>query len=131
MNWTACRSESSWPKVERLVGDRHVERALRLGDVVHAVAQPAIGEAVLAHGKAVAFAADQIVRRHLQVPDLDFGVAAVDDIVMRSLDRHVGDVALDLVAGVRQFDEEGRILLVPRRVRIGLGHHKRHVGDAG
>ena len=50
---------------------------------------------------------------------------------MRSLDRHVGDVALDLVAGVRQLDEEGRILLVARRVRIGLGHHQRHVGDAG
>ena len=50
---------------------------------------------------------------------------------MRALDRHVGDVALDLVAGVRQLDEEGRILLVPRRVRIGLGHDQRHVGDAG
>ena len=113
------------------MGCRHVERALRLGDVVHAVAQPAIGEAVLAHRKTVAFAADQIVGGHLQIPDLDFGVAAVQHVVMRSLDRHVGDVALDLVAGVRQLDEEGRILLVPRRVRIGLGHDKRHVGDAG
>ena len=50
---------------------------------------------------------------------------------MRAFDRHVGDVALDLVAGVRQLDDEGRILLVARRVRIGLGHHQRHVGDAG
>ena len=50
---------------------------------------------------------------------------------MRALDRHVLDVALDLVAGVRQFDDEGRELLVARRVRIGLGHHQRDVGDAG
>ena len=50
---------------------------------------------------------------------------------MRALDRHVRDVALDLVAGVRQLDEEGRELLVARRVRIGLGHHQRDVGDAG
>ena len=55
----------------------------------------------------------------------------MDHVGVRALDRHVLDVALDLVAGVRQFDDEGRILLVARRVRIGLGHHQRHVGDAG
>ena len=60
------------------MADRHVERALRFGDVVHAVTQPAIGEAVLAHVEAVAFAAEQIVGRHLQILDLDLGVAAVD-----------------------------------------------------
>jgi hypothetical protein len=49
----------------------------------------------------------------------------------RAFDRHVGDVALDPVAGVRQFDDEGRELLVARRVGIGLGHDKRDVGDAG
>ena len=53
------------------------------------------------------------------------------DVVMRAFDRHVRDIALDVVAGVRQLDDEGRILLVARRVRIGLGHHQRHVGDAG
>ena len=55
----------------------------------------------------------------------------MDRVIVRAFDRHVGDVALDLVAGVRQLDEEGRILLVPRRVRVGLGHDQRHVGDAG
>jgi hypothetical protein len=55
----------------------------------------------------------------------------MDDVGMRALDRHVGDVALDLVTGVRQLDDEGRVLLVARRVRIGPGDHQRHVGDAG
>ncbi len=86
---------------------------------------------MLAHVESVAFAAEQIVGRHFQILDLDFGVAAMDRVGMRTLDRHVGDVALDLVAGVRQFDDEGRMLLVARRVRIGPRHHQRHVGDAG
>ena len=110
---------------------RHVECTLGLGDVVHAVTQAAVGEAVLAHVEAVALAAEQIFRRNLEILDLDFGMAAGKLIVMRALDRHVLDVALDLVAGVRQFDDEGRKLLVARRIRIGLGHHQRHVGDAG
>ena len=55
----------------------------------------------------------------------------MDRVGMRALDRHVLDVALDVVAGVRQFDDEGRMLLVARRVRIGSRDHQRHVGDAG
>ena len=110
---------------------RHVEGALGFRDIVHAVAQAAVGEAVLAHIETVAFAAEQIVGRHFQVLDLDFGMAAGELVVMRAFDRHVLDVALDPVTGVRQFDDEGRILLVTRRVRIGPGHHQRHVGDAG
>ena len=86
---------------------------------------------MLAHVEAVAFAAEQVVGGYLQILDLDLGMAAVQDVVMRAFDRHVGDVALDLVAGVRQLDDEGGILLVARRVRIGLGHDQRHVGDAG
>ena len=86
---------------------------------------------MLAHVEAVAFAAEQIVGRHLQILDLDLGMAAVQDVVVRPVDRHVGDVALDVVAGVRQFDDEGRELLAARRVGIGLGHDKRDVGDAG
>ena len=61
----------------RHVRGRHVERALRHRDVVHAVAQPAVGEAVLAHVEAVAFAAEQIFRRHFEILDLDLGMAAV------------------------------------------------------
>ena len=110
---------------------RHVQRALRLGDVVHAVAQAAVGEAVLAHVEAVAFAAEQVVGGHFQVLDLDLGMAAGKLVVMRALDRHVLDIALDVVAGVRQLDDEGRELLVARRVRIGLRHHQRDVGDGG
>ena len=86
---------------------------------------------MLAHGEAIALAAEQVLRRDLQVLDLDLGVAAGELVVVRALDRHVLDVALDLVARVRQLHDEGRILLVTRRVRIGLGHHQRHVGDAG
>ena len=111
--------------------DRHIEGALGFGDVVHAVAQAAVGETVLAHIEPVALAAEQIVGWHFQVLDLDLGMAAVDRVGVRALDRHVLDVALDLVARVRQLHDEGRILLVTRRVRIGLGHHQRHVGDAG
>ena len=110
---------------------RHVERALSFGDVVHAMAQPAIGEAVLAHVETVAFATQEIVGRHFEIPDLDFGAAAGNLVGMRAFDRHVLDVALDPVAGIGQFDDEGRILLVARRVRIGLRHHQRHVGDTG
>ena len=118
----------------RSLGDmrhRHVERALGFGDVVHAMTQPAIGEAVLAHVETIAFATQEIVSRYCEIPDLDFGVAAGNPVGMRAFDRHILDVALDPVAGVGQFDDEGRILLVARRVRIGLRHHQRHVGDAG
>ena len=111
--------------------DRHVERALRHRDVVHAVTQAAVGEAMLAHVEAVAFAAEQIVGRHLQVLDLDLGVAATDDVGSGPSTAIVRDVANDLVAGVRQLDEERAELLVARRVRIGLGHDQRDVGDAG
>mgnify|MGYP000449827034 CR=1 FL=1 len=110
---------------------RHVERALRFRNVVHAMAEAAISEAMLTHVEAVAFTADQIVRGHLEVADFDLGVAAMQHVVMRSFDRHVSDVALDLVTGVRQLDQEGRMLLVSRRVRVGSGNHQRYVGDAG
>jgi hypothetical protein len=59
---------------------REIKRALRHSDVVHAVAQAAIGEPVLAHAKAIAFAAEQIVRRHDKVLDFDFGMAAAEDV---------------------------------------------------
>ena len=133
MNCTPWRSASGLPKVERFVTwlDRHVERALRHRDVVHAVAQAAVGKAMLAHVEAVAFAAEQILGRHFEILDLDLGVAAAQDVRERTFDRHGLDVALDVVAGVRQFDDEGRELLVARRIRIGLGHDERDVGDAG
>ncbi len=70
--------------------DRHVERALRFCDVVHAVAQAPVGEAMLAHIESVAFAAEQVVRGNLEIPDLDFGMAAVDHVGVRAFDRHVG-----------------------------------------
>ena len=65
------------------VGDvrgRHVERALRHRDVVHAVTQAAVGEPMLAHVETVAFAAEQVFGRDFEVVDLDFGVAAAEDV---------------------------------------------------
>ncbi len=76
------------------MGHRHVERALRFRDIMHAVTQPAIGEAMLAHIETVAFAAEQIVGGYLEILDLDLGMAAVQHVVMRPFDRHVGDIAL-------------------------------------
>ena len=113
------------------VPDREVERALRHRDVVHAVAQAAIGEAVLAHVETVAFAAQEIFRRHFEIGDVDLGMTAAEDVAERAFRRHGLDVALDLVAGVGQLDEECRELLMPGRVGIGLGHDQRDVGDAG
>ena len=60
------------------VRGRHVERALRHRDVVHAVAQAPVRKPVLAHVEAVAFAAEQVFSRDLQVLDLDLGMAAED-----------------------------------------------------
>ena len=93
--------------------------------------QTAVCEAVLAHVKAVTFAPQQIIGGYLQVLDLDFGMPAMDRVGMRALDRHVLDVALDPVTGIRQLHNEGRELLVARRVRIGLGHHQGNISDAG
>ena len=110
---------------------RHVERALGLGDVVHAMAQPAVGEAVLAHVEAVALAAQQVLGRDLQVLDLDLGVAAAHDVRQRTFQGHGRDVADDAVAGVGQLDDESRVALVARGVWIGHRHHQGHVGGAG
>ena len=92
--------------------------------------EPAISEAVLAHAEALALAAEQIVRWNFEVFDLDLGVTAAQDVRERSFERHRRNVALDAISRVRQFDEEGRELLVARRVRIGLGHDEGNIGDA-
>src|SRR5258707_1325981 len=86
MNCTACRSASSTPKRRafRDMRDRHVERALGFRNIVHAVPQPAVSQPMLAHVEAVALAAEQIVGRHLEIPDLDFGMTAMDHVGVRA-----------------------------------------------
>ena len=49
----------------------------------------------------------------------------------RALDGHRLDVADDVVAGVRELDEERAELLVTRRVGVRLRHDQRDIGDAG
>ena len=115
----------------RHMGRGHVQRPLGHGDVVHAVAQPAVGQAMLTHVEAIALAAEQIFRRHDQVLDVDLRMAAAHDVRQRAFHRHGRDVALDDVAGVGQFDDEGRIALMARRVRIGHGHDHGQIGGAG
>ena len=66
--------------------------------------------------------------RRLVDPDLGVGAPELQPQVRVRL--HRLDVAQDLVAGVRQFDEEGAVALVAGRVRVGLGHHQRDVGHA-
>ncbi len=109
---------------------RHVERALRHRDVVHAVAQAAVGEAVLAHVEAVALSADDVLVRHHEILDDDLRVPAAEDLAEAALAGHRLDVALDLVARVRQLHEERAELLVARRVRARLRHHHRDVSGA-
>ena len=46
-----------------------IERALRHGDIVHAVTQATVSEPVLTHGKALTLAAEQILFRHNQIVD--------------------------------------------------------------
>src|SRR5438067_9293837 len=110
---------------------RHVERPLRHRDVVHAVTQAPVGETVLAHVEAVADAADDVLVRHDEVDDLDLRVTAAERLAETAFAGHGLDVADDLIAGVRQFDEERAELLVARRIGVGLRHHHRDVGDAG
>ncbi len=55
-------------------------------------------------------------------------MTAAHDVGERPFHGHRLDVALDVVAGVRQLDEEGRELLMPRRVGICLGHDECNVG---
>jgi hypothetical protein len=108
-----------------------VQRPLGHGDVVHAVTQAPVGQAMLAHVEAAPQAADDVLGRHDQILDLDLGVAAAHDVRQRALRRHGLDVALDLVAGVRQLDDEGRELLVARAFGVGARHDQGQVGDAG
>ena len=68
---------------------------------------------------------------HPQVVDADLRVGAPELQPQFRVRLHRLDVAQDLVARVRQFDEERAVTLVARRVRVGLGHHERDVGDAG
>ncbi len=109
----------------------HVECALGHCDVVHPVPEPAVGEPVLAHIEALALAAEQVFVGDDEVLDLDLRVAATEHMPERTLDRHRRDVPDDLVAGVRQLDDEGAELLVAGCIRVGLGHDYRDVGHAG
>ena len=108
-----------------------IQRALGHGDIVHAVAQATVSKTVLAHGEAAALAAEQVFFRHDEVFDLHLGMTAAHFFIMGAMDGHGRDVADDLVAGVWQLDDEGRVLLVARRVRIGLGHDDGDIGGAG
>ena len=107
---------------------RHVQRPLRHADVVHAMAQTTVAEAVLAHGEAVALAADQVGVRHDQVLDLDLAVAA-PALVLLVGSAHDRDVADDVVARVGQLHKERAELTMALRVRVGLGHQERVVGQ--
>ena len=110
---------------------RQIERALRHRHVVHAVPQTAIGQPVLPHVEAIAFAAQQIFGWHHKILDLDLAVAAAHHLGKRAFDRHRLDVALDDVAGVGQLDDEGGKLPVARRIGIGARHHHGQIGGAG
>ena len=55
----------------------------------------------------------------------------MDRVGMRALDRHVGDVALDLVAGVGSSTMKVECCLWRGAFGSVLRHHQRHVGDAG
>ena len=110
---------------------RQIERALRHRHIVHAVPQPPIGQPVLPHVETIAFAAEQIFRRHHQILDLDLAVAAAHHLGKRAFDGHRLDVALDDIAGVGQLDDEGGKLAVARRIRIGARHHHGQIGGAG
>jgi hypothetical protein len=69
--------------------------------------------------------------RDLEVLDLHLGVAAAHDVRQRALGGHRRDVSLDVVAGVRELDDEGGIALVARRIGVGHRHDQRHVGRGG
>ena len=86
---------------------------------------------MLAHVEAIALAAEQILRRHDEILDLDLRMAAAEGFGQRAVHCHGLDIADDLIAGVGQFDDEGRIALMARRVGIGHRHDERDVGDAG
>src|SRR5262245_43604819 len=119
MNCTAWRSASGVPKVERLV-----TRAVAMSSARCAFAMLCMPwrsrpcEPMLAHRKTVAFATKQIIRGHFQVPDLDLRMASMNLIGIGTFDCHVLDVALDVVAGVGQLDDERRVLLMAWCVRI-------------
>ena len=81
--------------------DRHVERTLSHRDVVHAVTKTAIGQAMLAHVEAIAFAAEQIVHRDFEILDLHFRMSAAQNVRQGAFGGHGLDVANDLVAGIR------------------------------
>ena len=55
---------------------RHIQSPLCHGNVVHAVAKTAVGQAMLAHVEAVPLAAEEVFRRQLKVLDLYLGVPA-------------------------------------------------------
>jgi len=95
------------------------------------MAQAAVGQAVLAHVEAIAFAAQQVLRRDHQVLDIDLGVAAAHDVRQRAFRRHGRDIALDDVAGVRQLDDEGRVALMTGRLGIGHRHDQGEIRGAG
>ena len=55
---------------------RKIQSTLRHGDIVHAMPQSAVGEAVLSHVEALALPAKDVFSRYSQVIDFDFRVAA-------------------------------------------------------
>src|SRR5690242_4664365 len=112
MNCTPCRSESFLPKVVRLV-----TRAV-------AISKARCAMATLAHVETIAFTTQKILSRDFKILDVDLGVATTHDVRKRTLDTHRLHIALDDVSRVRQLHEEGRELLMARRIRIGLGHHQ-------
>ena len=66
-----------------------------------------------------------------RVLDLDLRMGAAQLQAKLGVGLHGLDVAQNLVARVRQFDQEGAVALVAGRVGVGLGHDQRDVRHAG
>src|SRR5919202_1333698 len=77
-------------------------------------------QATLRDGEALALAPDNVLRRDMDMVERDLGVAVRRVVVAeereRALDRHARRV---------ERDEDHRLLLVARRLRIGAAHHDR------
>ena len=112
------------------VGRRHIQGALGHGDVVHAVAKPPVGQAMLTHVEAVPLAAEEVFRGHLEILNFHLGVATPQDVGQGPFQGHGGDIPLNVVARVGQLHDEGGELLVARRVRVRLRHDHGDIGDA-
>ncbi len=113
------------------VGGSQIECALGHGDVVHAMSQAAISQSVLAHVEALASTAEDVFAWHSEVLDSDLGMRATQFKTQVRMRLHGLDIAQDLVARIREFHNERRILLVSWCVGVCFCHDDGNVSNTG